>query len=93
MTKSQNAGAALAALALALGAAAVTPTVAAAQAAQEACASAIAIQTGGAIGEPEVAVGADGITTVKTFVAGQTYICTADASGKVINVMKEGRGS
>lgn len=91
MTKYHSLSLAVFALAMG-GAAALAPVPAAAATGEEACREAIATQSGGQIGSPDVAVSADGMVTVKTLVAGETYICTADASGKVLAVQKEGRG-
>ncbi|MBL9059511.1 MAG: hypothetical protein JNK88_05755 [Mangrovicoccus sp.] len=93
MTKFQSSSsAALAALALAIGStAALAPLPAAAASGEEACKEAIAVRTGGEVGTPDVSVGADGMVTVQTMVAGQTYICTADATGKVLEVMQQKR--
>lgn len=91
MTKIQSLP--LVAFTFAMGAAAVlAPLPAAAASGEEACREAIALRSGGQVGDPDVAVGSDGMVTVKTLVAGQTYICTADATGKVLTVQEQGRG-
>ena len=91
MTKIQSLP--LVAFTFAMGAAAVlAPLPAAAASGEGACREAIALRSGGQVGDPDVAVGSDGMVTVKTLVAGQTYICTADATGKVLTVQEQGRG-
>ena len=52
----------------------------------------MALRAGGEVGDPDVSVGSDGMVTVKTLVAGQTFICTADSTGKVLAVEEQGRG-